>query len=228
MSEPTIRPDDVRPDGPTNRRPTRSHRPLRRTGDPPYPHPRPPTRQGPGPEVGHAHELRPVHGGHLRRGRDPGPVGRRLRGEQRLRLRDNGSHHRRRTPPARPRRRTRDDSQSRHRGPAVRFVRGGAEAGAAHRRTVHEGRRLPRGQARGRSTVRQADRGDHQGRHPGHGPHRIHAAERARASADTASRDVAMPPRTYTPTLTRSPRPERLRSCSKWSRAASRNGSPTT
>ena len=43
-----------------------------------------------------------------------------------------------------------DQARPRRRRPAVRLVRGGADAGAADRGAVHEGGRLPRGQARGR------------------------------------------------------------------------------
>ena len=57
----------------------------------------------------------------------------------------------------------------------------GPDAGAAHRRAVHEGGRLPRGQARGRARLCPTDRRDDSGGHPGDGTRRLHPAAGAHA-----------------------------------------------
>ena len=54
-----------------------------------------------------------------------------------------------------------------------------AAAGRGHRRPFPQGGPGARGQDRGRQVLRRHRQGDGPGRHSGHGPHRLHAAERA-------------------------------------------------
>ena len=131
--------------------------------------------------MGDAHGLRHVHRRDLRRGRHPRAARRRQRRQQRLRLRDHGAGHGR---PPRPAVQGRDElGQARdgRRRPAVRLLPGQPPAGARHRDPVHEGGHGPRGQARGRQADGSRGRAAGARRHPGHGPHRLHPAERARA-----------------------------------------------
>ena len=117
----------------------------------------------------------------LRRGRHRLPARRRLGRQHRVRVRHDHPGHRRRADPAHPRRRAAVQRAfviadmpfgSYENGPdealatAIRFMK---ETGC-HAVKL-----------RGRRAQRQADQADRPGRHPGDGPHRVHAAERARA-----------------------------------------------
>ena len=82
----------------------RRRRPRGRSATAPHPGAPPAADEGARRALRHAHRLRPVRRGRLRRGRHPGPAGRRQRGQQRARLRDDRPRDRRRAPPPRPRR----------------------------------------------------------------------------------------------------------------------------
>ena len=66
-------------------------------------------------------------------------------------------------------------------GPAVRLLPGEPAAGARHRDALHEGGTRARGETGGREGDGAGGRVTRPRGHPGHGPHRLHAAERARA-----------------------------------------------
>ena len=144
------------------------------------PHPSPAEVEGRGPQVGHADGLRLLHRPRLRRRRDSGAAGRRLRRQRGLRLRHHRAGDRRRADPAGARRGPRRPARAGGRRPAVRQLRGRAAAGAGHRDPLPEGDRRARGQAGGRRAGGRSDRDADAGRHPGGGPHRLHPAERQR------------------------------------------------
>ncbi len=131
--------------------------------------------------VGDAHRVRAVLGGDLRRGRHPGAARRRLRGQQRLRLRDDAAG-RPSTSCCRWSARWSGPPSGRWSSPTCRSARTRSGRSRRWRRgAVHEGGRRARGQAGGRPRGRAAGRRADRGRHPGDGAPRLHPAERARA-----------------------------------------------
>ena len=142
-------------------------------------HPSPAGDEGARREDHHAHGLRHVHRGDLRRGRHRPPAGRRLGIQQRLRQRDLAAGHGRRAAPPHPRRRPLGEARDGRRRPALRQLPGLTRAGLPHRRPLHEGGGRPLREARGRRRDGARHREVHPGRHPGDGAHRLHAAVRA-------------------------------------------------
>ena len=109
---------------------------------------------------------------------------------------------------------------------AVHELPGLAAAGGRERRQADEGGRVREREARRRPGGRRARAPDRARRHPGHGSHRAHAAERPRARRlQGAGPRRGRRPRRCSPTRARSSRPARSRSCSRRSRRISRRGS---
>ncbi|CAA9536018.1 MAG: 3-methyl-2-oxobutanoate hydroxymethyltransferase, partial [uncultured Solirubrobacteraceae bacterium] len=106
-------------------------------------------------------------------------AGRRLRGDDRPRLRQHRPGGARRAAHACQGRPARAEDAVPRRRPALRLVRGLRRAGGADRVPLRQGGRLRRGQARGRRHDLGRPRpGDHARRHPGHGPRRPDPADR--------------------------------------------------
>ena len=176
--------------------------------------------------LGDAHQLRPVHRRAVRRGRRLGAAGRRLGGQQRLRLRDHAAGHGRRAAAAGPGRGPVHPAGLRGRRPAVRLLRGRPVTGAGDRHPVHEGGRLPRGEVRGRRTGRR--RRSARSPTPASRSWATSASPRraSTSSAATGSRAAATPPNSCWPTPMRWPTPARSAWCWRWCRASWPSRSP--
>ena len=185
------------------------HRPGRPAARQAGPHPPPAPVQGARREVLDAHRLRAVRRRDVRRGRHRRAPGRRLGVQQRLRQRDDGPDHRRRAAAPHPRRQPVGAPCARRRRPALRLLPGLAGAGLRHGRPLHEGGPRPLREARGRRRDGAPDHPAQPGRHPGDGPHRLHAAERARPRRLPRSRAAATRPSGCSPTPTPSRTPAR-------------------